>query len=161
MFRALEDTRLGKILCAAYLGPKVNPLYEFMAGQIRWLHFEILMDAVDGHVLWHEFYDGVVWRAVLEEMSDPKKGYRIQTYNESGFLGHDNYATLRDVERELARHPFVRVDDGAMNRLSMRKSWLLGNYYSDLIRQCNCGVISFVEINGLMASKESSLAHIS
>lgn len=84
------------------------------------------------------------WAAILADPTEPGR-FRAQYFTRSGFVGHSTYDSLEKVLFELMNENFTQLADGAMETLSTTQEWADGMFYTDLVRQIGCGMLSHAE----------------
>ena len=101
----------------------------------------LIGDFEDIKVLRHEALHQ--WVAVLRNCNGEAGSWRLQRFDEKGFVGHQVYKSKEDAIRNAARERFTLADDGALDRMERTVSFRLGNAISDERDKLNASQISF------------------
>lgn len=81
------------------------------------------------------------WAAILIDPSEPS-WYRAQYFAANGFHGHACHRSLEDVLDALIMEGFIKLDIGALERLSAFPEWSRGSEVLNIVQQLNAGAIS-------------------
>jgi hypothetical protein len=77
--------------------------------------------------------DGTRWGVILPEMSGGG-GFRIQTFDKRGLIGHQTYNTAEQALDEMVTQGYRKPDKGAMDRLAGTKEFQDGNAVLEQMR---------------------------
>lgn len=119
----------------------LNDLLEKFRSEVK-ERIDLIGDFSDFKVLRHE--SSSQWIAILRECNDNQK-WRIQRFDENGFVGHEVYQTQGIAVETAARECFCIGDDGALDRLEKTTAFRLGNAISCERDALNLSKITFNE----------------
>ena len=83
------------------------------------------------------------WVAILRNCNGEEGQWRLQRFDQHGFVGHQVYKSKEEAIRNAARERFTLADDGALDRMERTVSFRLGNAISDERDKLNASRISF------------------
>jgi hypothetical protein len=101
----------------------------------------LIGDFEDIKVLRHEALHQ--WVAILRNCNGEAGSWRLQRFDENGFIGHQAYRSKEEAIRNAARERFTLADDGALDRLERTASFRIGNAVSDERDKLNASRLSF------------------
>lgn len=84
------------------------------------------------------------WAMIFRDCGNNEK-WRVQKFDEDGFIGHFIYSTKAESVRTLAQENMIYRDDEALDRLNATGRFLAGNDIACIRQQLNSGDISFTE----------------
>jgi hypothetical protein len=87
------------------------------------------------------------WAFILPEVSQSSEyQFRIQSFDQDGFLGHFCYASLEAAINALLSDGYRIIDAGALDRLASTQRWSQGVKRQEIRTIFNSGLISMTEM---------------
>ena len=90
--------------------------------------------------------DGKRWAFIANEVSDASYVFRVQYFDAHGFSGHFCYKTLGDAAEALIKEHYTAIDKGALDRLSMESTWIIGIKRSEIRTLFDRSLITWAEM---------------
>ena len=85
------------------------------------------------------------WAFVLPEASS-EKPWRIQQFDNDGFIGHLCFDSVPEAVEEMLRMGYQTVDVGALDRIAATDRWALGVRRSAIMQRHQQGLISYPQM---------------
>ncbi|MFP3637744.1 hypothetical protein [Paraburkholderia sp. SIMBA_054] len=85
------------------------------------------------------------WAFVVSEMSSAEK-WRVQYFDEGGFVGHGCYASIKEAVESMMRDGYRTPDPGALDRTASTPRWAVGMKRSAIRQRCQEGLITFPQM---------------
>lgn len=82
------------------------------------------------------------WAFVLPETSDARP-WRIQQFDQDGFVGHLCFGSLEEAVEEMLRMGYRVVESGALDRIASTARWARGVRRAALMQKHQEGLISY------------------
>ncbi|MBB5546542.1 hypothetical protein [Paraburkholderia fungorum] len=89
--------------------------------------------------------DRETWAFVLPDASGDKP-WRIQQFDQNGFIGHLCFDTIAEAVEEMLRMGHLTVDVGALDRVAATDGWALGIRRAAIVQRCQEGLISYAQM---------------
>lgn len=114
----------------------------------RQIAFQKLMTDTEGSPVWIEFKkaDGSQWAFILPDL-EGVHAYRMQSFDQDGFIGHTCYDSLQVAAEELSASGYTVMDRGALSRESHTVRWAIGVKRQELRLLFSRGKISWQELH--------------
>lgn len=137
--------------------PNVTLWNIMLQGRMRrMMNLVLIANFWGDDIVGQEFKSGRQWLVILPEMSETQYPFRIQRYDNHGFISHQVYSSLSDAMCELASGD-IQPDAGALARLSCTAEWALGCFKSALLLRVNSGSLGMKEADHLLVEKAATL----
>ena len=82
------------------------------------------------------------WAFVLPDASDAE-AWRIQQFDQDGFVGHLCFDTLEEAVEDMLRMGYCVPDAGALDRIGSTARWSIGVQRAAIIQKHQQGLISY------------------
>ncbi len=97
------------------------------------------------------------WHMILPDV-DGAGMWRLQTFDQKGFIGHSLFNGKDEAIRDAARSGYYVRDDGALDRLQRTPAFIRGSYALDLLGKVNTGALSAFDAHALLMDYDNRLA---
>ncbi|BFG80864.1 hypothetical protein PTKU46_88980 [Paraburkholderia terrae] len=82
------------------------------------------------------------WAFVLPDASD-EMAWRIQQFDQDGFIGHLCFDTLEEAVEDMLRMGYTVPDAGALDRIGSTDRWAIGVQRAAIMQKHQQGLISY------------------
>ncbi|MGF6603983.1 hypothetical protein P3T23_008738 [Paraburkholderia sp. GAS448] len=89
--------------------------------------------------------DRETWAFVLPDACGDKP-WRIQQFDQNGFVGHLCFDTITEAVEDMLRMGYRTVDVGALDRVAATDRWALGIRRAAIIQRHQEGLISYAQM---------------
>lgn len=116
-------------------------------GRRRQIAFQRLMASTEGNPVWVEFkkVDQGQWAFILPDL-EGTYAFRVQSFDQDGFIGHTCYRSLQEAAEELVASGYCVMDRGALSRESHTVRWAIGVKRQELRLLFSRGKIGWQEM---------------
>ena len=106
--------------------------------------YQRLMSAYDGHPAGVEcrLTNRDSWAFVLPDTS-AAKAWRIQQFDQDGFVGHLCFDTFEEAVEDMLRMGYCVPDAGALDRIGSTDRWAIGVQRAAIMQKHQQGLISY------------------
>ena len=114
----------------------------------RQVAFQRMMAATRGNPVWVEFkkVDQAQWAFILPDL-EGVHAFRMQTFDQDGFIGHSCYDSLQVAAEDLSSGGYTIMDQGALSRESHTVRWAIGVKRQELRLLFSRGKITWQELH--------------
>ncbi|WP_241023823.1 hypothetical protein [Burkholderia sp. Ac-20365] len=86
------------------------------------------------------------WCFIVEEMSSAEDKWRIQFFDEDGFVGHGCEKTLEKAVERIVQEGYRTIDPGALDRIASTPRWARGVKVATIRQKHQEGLIDFQQM---------------